>query len=558
MEMTTAYLVIIAIAFYLFGIFVVSKRLEKAYFTPDPNRKTPACAFRDDFDFYPANPISLFGDHWAATAGGAPLSGGVAIAQWGWASGILYVLPVNIFLGSVHDYATGFVMMRERGQTASEVSYRWITPLSGILFTFIGYIAIVSFCAAFVRLVVAGTTSTPALFVPVLLLAVIGPPFGYLLYRKGWPIWLVGVIQYIIFLVAIYVGLMYPYKMSAEAWYVFLAIVGILAACLPNWLYSEPSNFMMFLYMATGVVLLFLGALVGNFPITDYPALLFYDKAITPSGWFYPGITMMVSCGALTGMHVFWIGAYTCKRFPEERWVRIIGYGGEVLESVGLWTAFLAMLVLPVSTYIPALKAGWTAAFGIGFAKIVGAIMPFVDPTLLKVFGMWIVMVFIMSTFYSGFRNMRVLGIEFVQLVTKRKITKYVSASRWIAAIITAILVIGLALSGAYLQIWALFPILSTSLAVFSFIIVGEWCKLHDKNPIYWRIAMLVTLLGISLPASIYGAWWNYSAGAVVPGTVSLIAAIVTLIYVFEWARRRWRRGYTPEEKEKFLKFEEF
>ncbi len=167
-------------------------------------------------------------------------------------------------------------------------------------------------------------------------------------------------------------------------------------------------------------------------------------------------------------------------------------------------------------------------------------------------------MVFIMSTFYSGFRNMRVLGIEFVQLLTKKKITKYLSASRWIAAIITAFLVIGLALSGAYLQIWALFPILSTSLAVFSFIIVGEWCRLNDKNPIFWRIAMLVTLLGISLPASLYGAWWNYSAGAVVPGTVSLVAAVVTLIYVFEWARRRWRRGYTPEEKEKFLKFEEF
>jgi len=57
---------------------------------------------------------------------------------------------------------------------------------------------------------------------------------------------------------------------------------------------------------------------------------------IAKSGWFYPGIAMIVSCGALTGMHVFWIGTYTCKRFPEERWVRIIGYGGEVLESVGI------------------------------------------------------------------------------------------------------------------------------------------------------------------------------------------------------------------------------
>lgn len=557
MEITTAYLVLIALAVWLFGIFFVSKRLEKAYFTPDPNRKTPACAFRDDFDFYPANPYSLFGDHWAATAGGAPLSGGVAIAQWGWASGLLYVLPVNIFLGSVHDYASGFVMMRQRGQTASEVSYRWITPLSGLLFSLIGYIAILSFCAAFARLVVSGATANPALFIPIMLLAVIGPPFGYLLYRKGWPVWFVGVIQFVIFLAALWVGYMNPVTMPMEFWYIFLVIVGVLAACLPNWLYSEPSNFMMFLYMAVGVALLFVGALVSNIPITDFPALIFYDKTLTPSGWFYPGIAMMVSCGALTGMHVFWIGAYTCKRFPDEKWVRIIGYGGEVLESVGLWTAFLAMLVLPISEYLPALKAGWTKAYGLGFAKIVGTIAPGVSPSILILFGMWIAMVFIMSTYYSGFRNMRVIGLEFVQLVTKRKITKYVNASRWLAAIITGVLMVGLALSGAYLQIWALFPILSTALAVFSFIIVGEWCKLHDKKPTVWRIATFVTLFFISLPAAFYGAWWNFQAGAIVPGIVSLVAAAVTLIYVEEWLRRR-RRGYTPEEKEKFLKFEEF
>ncbi|MEM4658825.1 MAG: carbon starvation CstA 5TM domain-containing protein [Candidatus Methanosuratincola sp.] len=170
---------------------------------------------------------------------------------------------------------------------------------------------------------------------------------------------------------------------------------------------------------------------------------------------------------------------------------------------------------------------------------------------------MWIAMVFIMSTYFSGFRNMRVIGLEFVQLVTKRKITKHVNASRWLAAIITGVLMVGLALSGAYLQIWALFPILSTALAVFSFIIVGEWCKLHDKSPTVWRVATFVTLFFISLPAAFYGAWWNFQAGAIVPGIVSLVAAAVTLIYVEEWLRRR-RRGYTPEEKAEFLKFEEF
>lgn len=179
------------------------------------------------------------------------------------------------------------------------------------------------------------------------------------------------------------------------------------------------------------------------------------------------------------------------------------------------------------------------------------------DSNLLVLFGMWIAIIFIMSTFYSGFRNMRVIGIEFVQLLTKRKITKYVNASRWLAAVITGVLMVGLALSGAYLQIWALFPILSTALAVFSFSIVGEWCVLHDKKATIWWIATAVTLFFIALPASFYGAWWNFSAGAIVPGIVSLVAAAVTLIYVMEWLKRR-RRGYTQEEKEKFLKFEEF
>ena len=558
MQMTTTIMILIGLAFWLPGIFGISKALEKRYFTPDPERKTPGVALRDDFDYYPANPYSLFGDHWAATAGGAPLKGGIFISQWGWLGGILYVLPVNIFLGSVHDYACGFVTQRQRGDTPSLICSKMISKRAGLLFVFLGWLAIVSFNSAFTLAIgVTAAKFTPEMALPMFVLCVMGPPFGYLLYRKGWPLYVIAIIEYALMSVMVYLGTLYPIKLPFEFWLFFLAVVGIIAACVPNWIYTEPTNFMMFLFMASGVVILFVGGLISNVPLKA-PMLIFYDPQLTPNGWFYPGIAMVVSCGALTGMHAFWIGAYTTKRFPEERWVRIIGYGGEILESVGLWTAFLSMLVLTPEEVAHAItKIFVVVAYGEGFAKIVSPAFPFLSFEGWKIFAIWVFVVFMMSTFFSGYRNLRVLGLEFAQEITGKRIVKHPVIARWISAIVAALVVTAFAATKAYKWLWPMFPILSTAIAVFTWSMVIMWCKIHGKGAGYWWAAFWVTLLLIATPAGVYYTYMNAIKG----GVYMVFAAVGFLAVIFTWwfSAEFWyklKKGFKPEEIDYFRKRE--
>ncbi len=73
--LTTTTLTIIGLAIWTFGFLVISGFLQKTYLKYKPGRKVPAIELRDDVDYYPANPATLFGDHWASIAGGAPLAG---------------------------------------------------------------------------------------------------------------------------------------------------------------------------------------------------------------------------------------------------------------------------------------------------------------------------------------------------------------------------------------------------------------------------------------------------------------------------------------------------
>ena len=97
----------------------------------------PAVEFRDDIDFYPANPVTLFGDHWASIAGGAPLAGGATGAMWGFLPAFLYITVGNVFLGSPHDYATMHLSMRKQGKTIGGLISELISERAGKMGVFL-------------------------------------------------------------------------------------------------------------------------------------------------------------------------------------------------------------------------------------------------------------------------------------------------------------------------------------------------------------------------------------------------------------------------------------
>jgi len=106
-------LVILVVGYFTYGKFV------EKLFGPD-DRKTPAVELEDGVDYVVMPEWRIFMIQLLNIAGLGPIWGAVGGALWGPAV-FLWITFGTIFAGAVHDFASGFISMRNKGQSISEV-----------------------------------------------------------------------------------------------------------------------------------------------------------------------------------------------------------------------------------------------------------------------------------------------------------------------------------------------------------------------------------------------------------------------------------------------------
>ena len=100
---------LVCLAILIVGYFVYGKVVEKT-FGPD-DRETPAVALEDGVDYVVMPEWRLFMIQLLNIAGLGPIWGAVGGAMWG-PSVFLWITFGTIFAGGVHDFASGFMSMR--------------------------------------------------------------------------------------------------------------------------------------------------------------------------------------------------------------------------------------------------------------------------------------------------------------------------------------------------------------------------------------------------------------------------------------------------------------
>ena len=75
-----------------FGYRFYSKFVAQRIYQLDPDFETPAHAMRDDVDYVPTNRVVLWGHHFTAVAGAAPIIGPAIAVIWGWLPAFLWVV----------------------------------------------------------------------------------------------------------------------------------------------------------------------------------------------------------------------------------------------------------------------------------------------------------------------------------------------------------------------------------------------------------------------------------------------------------------------------------
>src|SRR3712207_1814581 len=371
-----------AIAYRFYSRFIAYRALRV-----DDRRATPAERLENGIDFDVTDRRVLFGHHFAAIAGAGPLVGPVLAAQMGYLPGTIWIIVGVIFAGAVQDMTVLFFSMRRNGKSLGQMVREEIGIVGGIAALIAVFAIMIIILAVLALIVVNALAESPwgvfsiALTIPIALfmgvyLRILRP--GRVLEATG-----IGVVLLLLAIVSggwiEDTGLGEALTLSKEWLVVALVIYGFVASVLPVWLLLTPRDYLS-TFMKIGVILLLAVSLVVARPVLQAEAVTDFAKEGTGpvfAGSLFPFVFITIACGALSGFHALISSGTTPKMVAKESQVRLIGYGGMLMESFVAISALIAACVIDQGLYFamnsPAGATGGTvesaAAYvnGLGF-----------------------------------------------------------------------------------------------------------------------------------------------------------------------------------------------
>ena len=145
-----------------------------------------------------------------------------------------------------------------------------------------------------------------------------------------------------------------PYfALSRTSTIIAICVYGFVASVLPVWLLLCPRDYLSSFLKIGTIVLLVAGIIVAN-PIMSAPAVNHHFAGGGGpyfSGAIFPFVFICIMCGAISGFHALVSSGTTPKMVDKESDVRMIGYGGMLLEGLVGIVALLSAAALPQADY---------------------------------------------------------------------------------------------------------------------------------------------------------------------------------------------------------------
>ncbi len=360
-QVNTIWFVITAVCTYLIAYRFYALFIQKAILRPDDTNATPSERINNGKDFDPTHRVVLYGHHFAAIAGAGPLVGPVLAAQMGYLPGTLWIIIGVCLAGAVQDMLVLFFSMRRGGRSLGQMAIDEIGKVGGVVATVVVLVMLMIVLAVLAMICVNALAESPWGVFSVGCTIPIAICMGlWLRYVQPGKITQVSLAGFAVLMLVIIAGRWVSQTsfgqflhLSPTTLVIIIIIYGFFAAVLPVWVLLTPRDYLSTFMKVGTIVVLALGIIIVR-PIVQMPAVTeFASNTDGPvfAGTLFPFLFITIACGALSGMHATVSSGTTPKMIQKESQVRMIGYGGMLMESFVAIMALAAAVSLNQGIY---------------------------------------------------------------------------------------------------------------------------------------------------------------------------------------------------------------
>lgn len=498
--MNAATLAALVFVVFALGYRFYSGFLSREIYRLREDEPVPSREFEDGVDYVPTKLHVLWGHHFASIAGAAPIVGPSIAVIWGWVPALVWVCLGTVFMGAAHDFSALVISARHRGRSIGDVAGAVVGPRVRTLFLVIISLLTWVVLAVFAYIIATLFVSTPSSIFPINVQIVVAMTLGWLVYKRGLPMFVPSLVCYALLLFAIFQGQAFVdafpaiTELSITTWVVLLLLYSFVASVLPVWLLLQPRDYLNSHQLVTGLVLLSAGLVVLR-PDVVAPALNVEPEG-APS--LIPFLFVTIACGAISGFHGLVSSGTTSKQLSRMTDARPIGYGGMLAEGfLGLMAVLAATAGFESSADWWAHYESWGAANGMaakldafvhGGASFVGALgIPFETA---RTFMAVMVIAFAATSLDTGARIQRLVLAELGESYgVKPMSNRFVAGGLGISAALLLAVTQGGGQGG--LALWPLFGTTNQLVAGVTLLVVSIWLKQQGRPTVYTLTPMI-------------------------------------------------------------------
>ena len=488
----------------------------------------------DGREFLPVRPFPLFGYQFKAISLD-PVIGPVIALQFGWLPALLWLLLGSVFIGWILDILSTLWSFRRQGNTL-ETLITAMFPVrirTAFLVLLLVYLVILSSELSVLLASIMSRGETAAM---VLALCLGGGVLGPIVFRWRVSPYLKVLSAGLVFLLLYGAGLssaaQVPFNQLNQwlgeqtwmtihrpsgfgdlasvqlLWSVILLCFCYLCAIRPIWRLTVPINqaaawttaISMCLAVCGWVAGISQGTLNARFQLP--PVLMGNQSGVGP---VWPLLFMLISTGAVSGWNALVTTHTTSHLVDRERQVLPVaggaGLGGTILVLVVI--AMASVFGVAEGLYDPGqgfkLIAGPGSVFAYGISttyQTIGIPVRIADSFGAILFGIILIPVLLLAFRFSR---------DIVGELFREKIRGFWSPN--LSAVLSAILVLILVLSGFWQRLWPLFPGLNQLLAGITLVAIAIWLS-RERRPFRWLLLTGVILSSTAVAALGYTSFY--------------------------------------------------